>query len=449
MTDDCVLASTGAGEGTWWIVALALALGAAGVILLILARRTRFVVAATVVVAALALMTLGSPEAPASAASDCAATTPSPAVTPPASAPSAPVVPSVITVDGVTVNEDSGVADVVITRIGAAAGDIVLNVVTQDGTAKVSDGDYGAVNTDVTIPASATPTEAVTVPIVIDADAVYEPDEQFGVTLTTVSGAIDPASDLAATVTIVNDDPPPVLTVHSVSVNEDVGVAMVTVTRAGATAQNISFQLTTHDGTAIAGAGVGGSDYVGVNNTYTFVASANGTETITVPIPINPDTIFEPDEQFGVTATPLAGTGTIDAASVLAATVTIVNDDAPPVLTVGNTAVNEDTGVATVVITRIGAATENLEFTLSTMDGTAQNGGTGPGSDDYDPITNAQYTIPASNNASETLTVNITINPDAFVEPNETFTVNLTPISGTIAGSSDLSAIVTIVNDDS
>jgi hypothetical protein len=348
----------------------------------------------------------------------------------------------------VSVNEDTGVANVVITRTGTASSDIVLHVATADGTATTAGDDYEAVNTDVTIPASSNPTETVTVPITINPDSVYEPNEQFGVNLTSVSGAIDPASDLNATVTIVNDDPLPVITAQNVTVNEDTGQANIVISRTGATSQDLTFQLVTQNGTAITGSGIGGNDYVGVNNIYTFTASNNPTETITVPITINPDSVYEPNEQFTVALTPVAGTGTISSGSILSATVTIVNDDAPPRLTISNVSVLEDTGVVTLTITRTGATSQDISFNLSTQDGTAENGGTGPGSNDYDPITNAHYTIPASNNPTESITVNVTINPDTFVEDDETFNVNLTSVTGTIASNSTLSGVVTIVNDD-
>jgi hypothetical protein len=552
LTDNCVLAFTGAGEWVWWAVAGAVALGIAGAILLVIARRARPAAWTILAVAAFALVAMGSSATPAFAASNCTATTPAPAVA---------ITPPAITVDDVSVNEDSGVANVVITRTGTDTADIVLNVATQDGTAQAG-SDYVAVDTDVTIPASDNPTETITVPIAIDADAVYEPDEQFGVVLTSVSGAIDSASDLDAAVTIVNDDPPPtvalsdvsvnedsgvatvtitragataqdivlnvatqdgtaqagsdyvavdtdvtipasdnptetitvpiaidvdavyepdeqfsvvatavtgaidsasdlsgavtivnddpapVISVHDVSVNEDTGVADLVITRTGATAQDITFQLTTHDQSATAGPGIGGNDYVPVSDTYTFAASHNATETITVPITINPDTIYEADEQFVVDLVPTTGTGTISGSSNLLATVTIVNDDPAPVISVHDVSVNEDTGVATLTITRTGATTGSIGFNLSTQDGTAQSGGSGPGSNDYDPIVNAHYTIPASNNANETLTVTVTINPDTVVENNETFTVNLNSVTGVISSSSDLSAVVTIVNVD-
>ncbi len=353
-----------------------------------------------------------------------------------------------VSVSDVSVNEGDGTANVVVTRTGGSVGDIVLHATTTDGTATSAGGgpgdlDYDSVDADFTIPASAG-ISSVTIPVTIIDDAVFEPTtEHFSLGLTPVAGsaAIDPMSDLDATVSVVDNDPPPTLTVNDVSVNEDTGQANLVITRAGATAQDVTFQLTTHDQSATTGAGIGGNDYVPTSNTHTISASANGTETIVVPIQINPDSVFESNEQFVVDLVPAAGTGTIASSSQLLATVTIVNDDAPPVLTVHDVSVNEDTGLANVQVTRTGATTDNITFRLSTSNGTAQSGS------DYTAVNNV-YTFPASNNGTESITVPIPITPDAVPEANETFTVDLTSVVGTISGSSDLQGTVTIINDD-
>jgi uncharacterized delta-60 repeat protein len=95
----------------------------------------------------------------------------------------------------------------------------------------------------------------------------------------------------------------------------------VVVTRTGGGAGAASALLTTSDGSALAG-----SDYTAVS---TYVLFANGeTGSRMVPIPLLPDTVVEADETVGLTLSGEGGCATLGSPS--SATLTILDDDAPP-----------------------------------------------------------------------------------------------------------------------
>jgi hypothetical protein len=89
-------------------------------------------------------------------------------------------------------------------RLSSAYGlPVQVNFQTTDGTATVADNDYQALTSSVTIPAGST-----TVPLSVNVvgDTRCEPDETFGVTLTSTSNNIPIGVPSASTATILNDD---------------------------------------------------------------------------------------------------------------------------------------------------------------------------------------------------------------------------------------------------
>ena len=214
--------------------------------------------------------------------------------------------------------------------------------------------------------------------------------------------------------------------------NSGTQVATFTVTRSGGTAAfNVNYA--TADGTATAG-----SDYVAQpTSTLSFAA---GDLTKTISVTINGDATVEPNETFSVNLSGATNGGTITKSQ---GTGTIVNDDAAA--GVGNISINDvnitegnsGTQVATFTVTRSGG-TAAFNVNYATADGTATAGS------DYV----AQPTSTLSFAAGDlTKTVSVTINGDTTVEPDETFSVNLSGATngGTITKSQGTG---TIVNDD-
>jgi hypothetical protein len=190
---------------------------------------------------------------------------------------------------------------------------------TRDGTA-TAPADYQPI-----LPANLTfaPGETTkTVAVLITGDALDEPDETFTLELSSASGAtIAKDSGLG---TILDDDPPPNLSIDDVRVtegNSGTRDAVFTVRQSAASGRIITVAYATGDASvAIVGVATPGDDYNTRSGTLTF---APGSTTQTIAIRVIGDTHAEPDETFAVTlASPT--NATIAKAS---GTGTIVNDD--------------------------------------------------------------------------------------------------------------------------
>ena len=118
-----------------------------------------------------------------------------------------------------------------------------------------------------------------------------------------------------------------------------------------------------------------------------------------------------------------------------------------PTLNINNVTQNEgNAGSSTFTFTislNSPALAGGVTFDIATADGTAQDGN--PPSEDNDYVANAQVgrTIAAGDT---TTTFTVTVNGDTSTESNETFFVNVTNITGAIAG--DTQGLGTITNDD-
>ncbi|WP_066649320.1 MULTISPECIES: beta strand repeat-containing protein [Sphingomonas] len=228
------------------------------------------------------------------------------------------------------------------------------------------------------------------------------------------------------------------VTVNDVSVTEgNAGTSLLTFTitrsdNVGAFTLNYA----TADATATAG-----SDYVAANGTATF--TAGGALTQTVSVTINGDTAPEANETFQLNLTNLAstiGTASITDAQGIG---TITNDDTAPLpnLTINDvTAAEGNSGTTTFTFTvslSAPAPAGGVTFDIATADGTATGGS------DFVARTLTSQTILAG---ASTYTFDVTVNGDTTFEPNETFVVNVTNVTG--ATVSDGQGQGTITNDD-
>lgn len=215
---------------------------------------------------------------------------------------------------------------------------ITANYVTADGTATsggaLSTGGQDYVPTSGTITFNPGETSKDII-ITINGDLLYEPDENFSITLSNIQNAL--AGNSVGTVIIANDDSLPALSINSVSANEGNTANtpfVFTVTATNASAQPFTFSYSTRDATAKSYPyapdsfgttspytllyNPGKQDYNATSGVLTF-APGETTKTITVNVIGN--TIFEPNKVFyvdivsasGATINPLgkSGTGTI------------------------------------------------------------------------------------------------------------------------------------------
>jgi hypothetical protein len=308
--------------------------------------------------------------------------------------------------------------------------DAVFSYHTTDGTATAST-DYLSSTQTISIPAGALTT---TFTVDVLGDTLYEDDETFGVLLTPISGSSASGGALRATVTISNDDSPPTFSAGDLTLAEgNSGTTRFSfpVTLSAISGLDARLSFLTQNGTATAP-----SDYQSRSGTLTIPA---GQLTGTVTVDVLGDTTYELTETFALslTAQPPTLSGS---ASVLG---TILDDDQPPVVTIGD--VTQDEGNS-------GTTRFNFPVTLSPASGVTatltfdtQPGGPNPATPGDDYLANAGTLSFAPGQTSATIVVSVT--GDTLDELDETFVLRLVGGSGLVLGS-PISGTGTIRNDD-
>ncbi|KFA25900.1 putative Ig domain-containing protein [Xanthomonas vasicola] len=330
-----------------------------------------------------------------------------------------------IAVSPSSANEDSGnsfVYTVTLSQTNTSATTVNL---TRSGTA-TSGADYSGAVTSVVVPANTSSASFTVTPI---ADTTVEADET--VTFSVASGTgYSTGSPASATATIVNDDfPVASIAVSPASVTED-GVTnllyTVTLDQRSPSALSIGF--------GVSGTATSGTDYAAVSSPLVIAA---GQTTGTITIDPTADTTVEPDETVVISLN--TGSG-YTVGSPNSATGTILNDDLP-VLSINDVSVNEgDAGTTNATFSvslSAPAGADGVSFDIATADGTATAGA------DYVASSLTGQTIPAG---SSSATFTVLVNGDTLAEPNETFFVNVSNVTG--ATVSDGQGLGTIINDD-
>ncbi|MEC7838642.1 MAG: Calx-beta domain-containing protein [Chlamydiota bacterium] len=361
--------------------------------------------------------------------------------------------------------------------------DLVIPVFTVDGiipnfAATAGDNDFVPLNLSLTILSGDVMSSTVTVDFI--ADNKFEYDETFSVEIGTVTGSDGGQTTSGGVnsvdVTIINDDGAPILTIDDQTVAENVGsgVMTFTVTRTGFTAFDVDFTINTADNTAVQP-----TDYTQIVGGMGTVLAGGASNTTTFDVAIIDDGTFELTETFfanitadnatnvSATGNDLQGEGTITddepepVVSITPDTATSINEGiegVPPVIGVSNPTPN---GTVDITISLTNPSFEDILVTINTNDGTNPidfNTETAPaetpdgqGDLDYNPISQT-FTILAGS-TSETFTVSIV--PDDKFEFDETFTVDITTVSGSVGGSMYVNVDtnneivpITIINDD-
>ena len=316
-----------------------------------------------------------------------------------------------LSINDVTVAEHAGPAVFTVSLSAASTDTVSVNVLTRDGTA-LEPGDYTAVRTTAIFPPGST-SQQVRVPITDD--QVHEPTETFTVQLDTAANAV--IADRSGTGTITDNDPEgpapvPQLSIDDVTVSEDAGPAVFTVSLSQTSTREIRVSATTSDGSAVQP-----GDYTRTQATVIIPA---GTRSMTFPVPVINDSIDEPVETFNVTLT-----GQVNAAIAKATGIgTITDDDDPPRLSINDVTVAEDAGSAVFTISLSGPSGHDITFNAATRDGSAVQPA------DYTRTSNSFGLSPGI--TRETFTVPII--DDAIFEPNEIFSAVLdTAVNAVIA----------------
>ena len=272
--------------------------------------------------------------------------------------------------------------------------------------------DYTATSGTLTFPAGTT---SQPVPVTILGDSVYEGSETVLVTLSSPVGAV--LADTTGVVTIANDDPePPIVSIASTSATEGPGAsAAFTVSLSWPSSATVSATYTTVGGTAASGL-----DFTAGTGSVSFPP---GSTSQLVSVPVVNDALDEDDEAFTVTlSAPINGT-----LGTATGTGTIVDDDAPPALSVtGVTVAEGDSGTANAVfpVTLSAASSKTVSVAFATGAGTATTG--------VDFVAASGPLTFAPGEVSKV--VNVAVVGDVLHEAAETFTVTLSaPSAATIA----------------
>ena len=320
--------------------------------------------------------------------------------------------------------EAAGTATATATLSAISGQDVTVNLAFS-GTATII-GDYTSSGVQIVILAGNT-SGSVTVTAV--QDALVETNETVVVDISSVINGTELGTQ-QDTVTIIDDDTPPSVTLAAVpaSVAEAGGIATVTATLSAVSSQNVTVDL------AFSGTATNLGDYV---RTGTQIVILAGSLTGTVTLTAVQDLLDETNETIVVD---ISGVTNGTELGTQQTTVTITDDDATPTLSVNDVSVVEgNLGVTTAVftITLSAASGQTVTVVATSADDTA----TTPS--DYFAIPPTLLTF-APGETSKSVTV--LVRGDTVNEANETYFVILSsPSNATIA---DALGQGTITNDD-
>jgi len=233
------------------------------------------------------------------------------------------------------------------------------------------------------------------------------------------------------TVSILDDDPPPSVSIQDAALDEgNAGKrsAVFSVSLSAPSGQVVLVSFATANGTAEAPA-----DYTAVSGILTFPP---GTQTLTIAVPVVGDNVAELDEAFVVDLANAANAVLGDEQGEA----TIVNDDAPGTfeLSAASYSVSEGAARATITVKRSGGKASGVSVDYVVSSGTAAAG------TDYTPVSGTlsfgfgvvslRFSVPVAN--------------DAAIEPDETVLLALRhPTQGAGLGPQS-TALLTIVDND-
>ena len=325
-----------------------------------------------------------------------------------------------LSINDITVAENAGTAVFTLSLSSTSTSDIQVDVATRDGTA-LHPGDYSETRSTALIAAG---TSSITFSVPIVDDTLDEPDETFTVVLSAPVNAV--IIDGSGTGTITdNDDPLPGLSINDVTVSENAGTAVFTLSLSRTSTSDIQVDVATRDGTALQP-----GDYSETRSTALIAA---GTSSITFSVPIVDDTLDEPDETFTVVLSAPVNAVIVDGSGT--GTITD-NDDPLPGLSINDITVAENAGTAVFTLSLSRTSTSDIQVDVATGDGTALQPG------DYSE-TRSTALIAAG---TSSITFSVPIVDDTLDEPDETFTVILSgPVNAVIA---DGSGTGTITDND-
>ena len=345
----------------------------------------------------------------------------------------------------VTVKDDDGVVSwasaAVDVNEGSSAGLMVqlssasLSAVTVDyATVAVSAGsdDFTAASGTLTFAAGQT---SKTVTVATANDNVDEEDETFTATLSNVSSGTALGADDVATVTIIDNDPEPLVSITDATATEGAYITF-TVSMDRESSRDVVVPYRTDETSGFAAEA--DVDYVSVSAGSVTVPA--GSRSVSLVVRTLPDTLDENKERFfvflmdpdlaGLVYDHNAAIGHID------------DDDDPPELSIGDVSVVEGVagGEADVVVGLSAVSGKEIVVRYSVSAGTAASPA------DFSDLLPFAFPVIAAGEASGVIRVPLV--DDTSDEDDETFTVVLGTPSFASVKPGEGSATVTILDDD-
>ena len=347
--------------------------------------------------------------------------------------------PTLSTSTTANVNEADDNLEIVVNLSNQSVEEITLDYNTADGTA-IGGTDYTAqTNQTLTIPPLAS---SAIIKIPVMDDDVYEGLETFTVTLSDVNNATFPflVETIEINVSIIDSKTEPEITLANLTptVSESTRSATLTVNLNHASTQAISLKYETSDRTATS-TGVN-ADFFGLTNQSLNFAPGEITKNISITI--NQDSLNEGNERFTVTLRQTNNATFPNSASILIATVTIVDDDAPTLsFQTTNFSVNEGNTTFNVNVVLSEATTNPVSFAVELGGGTAARHA------DYAPFSDPTITITSGTTATIPITI-LADTPTPLNEGNETVNLILNNLSGAIFANNapTLEHVITILD---
>ncbi len=314
------------------------------------------------------------------------------------------------------VNENAGTASVNLV-LSAVSGQDVTVPITLSGTATGGSDDYLiTTSAPITIPAGQT---SVAINFNIINDSAVESSETVIMTLGTPSNATLGATTVH-TITIIDDDV--YISIDDVTVVENSGTAVFTISINKTTISNVSVNYATANGTATAG-----TNYTTTSGTATIAAGFT-TTTISVPI-LDTSGICEGDRTFDVNLSSAVNGNIQDNIGVG----TIQENDFP-VVSVGNVTVVEGS-IAAVPVSLNQACSMNVTVNYTMSDVTAA-------ASDYIGMSGS-FTIKSGKTS---VFLGVSSLEDSAIESSEDFSVTISnPVNATLGTAI---STVTITDND-
>ena len=334
---------------------------------------------------------------------------------------------------------NEGESGYVTVSLSAVSGlDISFDVDSFDGSA-TQPADYNQISAlRVTIPASSV---TVGFQVVTQQDSVPEYlEDVFGITISNISNA--GGGDVWGAVTIVDDDPMPVISITEASGAEGSTLLFhVTLDRVSGIETAFDWQSYDGSGALTVQALSGDSDYTPSSGSFTMVP---GQVFYTVSVVTGEDTKYEADELFKVSLSNFFNVTLAGAGAQFEATGTINNDDVPPQIFVEGLSHNEGT-TAPAIVSLSEVSGLDVTFDGDTYDGSPTSlAATGAGNQDYFQVVGASFTIPAGNLTLEN--GQYVASSDAINEYDENYLISFSNLVAATAGA-DM-ATITIVDQN-